>query len=122
MTYLEIPVQVKYVKAAVIHNLACHIESLPPDTCYICVSKYSVAKDEVPFPKCNVVDGGPCTLFAPVVGGTYLLCIERLVVLNRSRIRSTHTVFKSLNATDDWQDNGTGIFHQVAQHYRPGKK
>ena len=65
MTYLGVPGQECYVKAAIIRNLVCRIENLLPDTCFICDSEYTIAKDEVPLLKCAFCGQGihsPCLL------------------------------------------------------------
>ena len=65
MTYLGVQGQECYVKAAIIRNLVCRIENLLPDTCFICESEYTIAKDEVPLLRCAFCGQGihsPCLL------------------------------------------------------------
>ena len=65
MTYLGVPGQECYVKPAIIRNLVCRIENLLPDTCFICESEYTIAKDEVPLLTCALCGQGihsPCLL------------------------------------------------------------
>ena len=65
MTYLGVPGQENYIKAAVISNLVCRIENLLPDKCCLCDSEYTIAKDEMPLLKCAICGQGahtPCLL------------------------------------------------------------